>query len=161
MDPMMATSQELPRSAREPSQIGLLAERIRDAALYLISKRNWTLAALEEKLEMHKNSTMRIKDLRVAWAVRRKLVRDDQPYKEGDKTRLEEANEGDRGDDGQLATRVWMWNPQIDTFEKLERLLHLAEAEGFDVHAPPTGGEWLRQGGRRKKNGLTAELAAA
>lgn len=123
--------------------------------MFLTHHRGWTLAALEDRLDMHKNSTMRIKDLRITYAVRRKLIDDGTPYKEGDKTRLVEVEQGAIGDDGKPAIPQWLWNPQIDTFERLERLLKIAEAEGFDSRRSIQPRPWqkLRGGKRAKTNG--------
>lgn len=79
-----------------PSEISVLAAKIRGAALFLLASRH-SLKDFVEKCGLHKNSVMRIKALR--------------PGPSGE----------------------WAWNPQVDTLEKLERLIRYAEAMGY-VH---------------------------
>lgn len=164
----MAIAPHPPRRRREipDSQIGLLATRIRDAAHFLIHEKGWSLVQIEAHLDMHKNSTMRIKDLRSAWTVRRRISSSSKgPWRGGaEKFRFVEAQEGDTGDDGLLAQPTWLWNPQIDTLERLERLIHLAEAEGFDSRRPSKPKVWPKKSTGRKKtaatNGEAEQLSA-
>lgn len=121
-----------------PAQTHRLAQQIRAAADYLVHRRGYTLAELNEIIDpgnergqqLHKNSLMKIKDLRWTYTV---------PRRQGDGDfRWVEAPEGSLGDPdenhpkGRPGRHQWLWNPQVVTLANLERLVDAAKGEGWN-----------------------------
>lgn len=67
---------------------------------------------------LHKNSLLKVFDMQIGWAV--KQHRNGQVH-------WVKADAGETGE-GQWQ---WLWNPQVDTIEKLERILKEARRLGF------------------------------
>jgi hypothetical protein len=87
------------------------------------------LGQLGDKREyLHKNSVLKIRELRYALAVRRRINR---KSKTGKMHWVKARGPRERGDDNERASMQWLWSPQIDTFERLERLVAEAERLGF------------------------------
>lgn len=105
-------------------RIAELAGQIRDAAEFLTRERGYTLMDLKKIAPLHKNSLMRIKDLRVGYVVPRV----------GHNGKLEWM-ESPRGATGSKGRWEWLWNPQISTFAALEKLIEEARREGWEATA--------------------------
>jgi hypothetical protein len=122
------TSRNTMRPAgRRTSEIALLATRIRLAMEYLTQVQGWSLAEIEKLTgegdeALHKNSLMKIKDLERRYAIRK-------PSGGGRTHWVEAPDQSRRPPDGRSQ---WMWNPQIDTFEKMEGILEKARELGFE-----------------------------
>jgi hypothetical protein len=122
----------------EKSRIALIAEQIRAATAWLEKRHNYTPAQLRNLTGggqrdgtdvrahecLHPNSITRIKHLRLSWTA--------MEYNPTTKRNVwREVPEQVAG--GGAATLQWMWNPQLDTFEKLERILSEAIRLGFNL----------------------------
>jgi hypothetical protein len=118
-------------TSRPDSRIARLAEEIRLAVEFLVGE-GYTLNALANETGLHKNSIMRVPDMRVAWAVMKK-------QRKSRHLRLVEADESDRGSNRKPATLEWLWNPQCDTIERLEKLIEVARARGYAGGSAGTG----------------------
>lgn len=105
------------------SRIAELAEQIRSAAEFLTRERGYTIVALRKVARLHKNSLLRIKDLRVGYVVVRRNDRG--------KVEWVEAPRGAPGFEGQKRRKQWLWNPRVDTFAILENLIEEAKAQGW------------------------------
>ncbi len=137
----------LTRRRSQTSEVGLLAAQIRHAADYLISKHGYNWDDLSnitggcdlkgkggrQSERLHINSLMKLPDLWFGYAV--KL---EQSAKKPPKTNAKDreiwirATEGELNPDGTKGRYQWFWNPQLDTFERLERILNEAKRLGFD-----------------------------
>lgn len=126
-------------SARPRSEIAILAEQIRLATEFLTKERGYKLEHLrnitgggdadgngiiDDEQRLHKNSVMKIKDLRPIYYVFRK------------RRWVQTDDEDAVSDDGSPGRYEWMWNPQIDTLEKLELLVIEARRLGFAAPRP-------------------------
>lgn len=150
-----------PTSMTKDSEIALVAQQIREAAQYLMKHHHVSLEQLRNITaggnqygrlpngrritpgdRLHKNSVMKIKDLRVGWAVlvpvndHGVILTPEQIAALGAEVetlrrRWHEAAVGAVGLGGRPGRWQWMWNPQVDTFEKLERIIGVACAHGF------------------------------
>lgn len=150
------------------SEIGVMASHIRQAAEYLMKDCGYSIKHLEnltggstkdgiggrKKERMHKNSILKIKDLRIAWTVLKPLRAKEGAAYEAAVAAAEAAGvkldpsikmprlqwaEGlkrQRGFMNSPGREQWLWNPQVDSFEKLERILVEAKRLGF-VPQPP------------------------
>lgn len=132
------------------SEISTLAKRICEAVTFLIEERHYTLAALQDVVGLHKNSVMRIRDLRVDWAVFRINRKGQRELEHATPDAVGERYETDA--DGKIlrdargkpkivadepASLRWLWNPQVDTIEKLEKPLMVAREQGWLEQPPP------------------------
>lgn len=105
-------------------RIAELAGQIRSAAEYLTRERGYTLVDLKKIAPLHKNSLMRIKDLRIGYVVPRV-----------DHNGRLQWMESPRGATGSKGRWEWLWNPQISTFAALEKLIEEARREGWAAAA--------------------------
>jgi hypothetical protein len=139
------------------SQCAALASMILHATRYLITcgysldhMRNLTGGGTKSGVgvidteKLHKNSVMKIGDLRIGYAT----LQLSDPANEKSRKHWVEAPEGSLGVNDAKGNPTpgryqWMWNPQIDTFEKLERILSEAVRMGFDTRStiPPVAPE--------------------
>lgn len=152
-----------PTTLAGDTEISRIAQQIRSATDYLINRhgyrldeiRNLTGGANKAGLmpdgsyvkgedRLHKNSVMKIRDLRVGWAVQQPVNKDEvaelppesEPAKRAKamaklKKHWVEAPLGSVGFNDKPGRWQWMWNPQVDTFEKLERITTEACKVGF------------------------------
>jgi hypothetical protein len=127
----------IPRPAE--SEILKLARRIRNAAEYLVQVHHYKigdfepLTAAEGLPPLHKNSLMRLRDLEISWMIRVPLRPGGQIAQRvrGASNRWVRATRDATDAEGSKAVKQWVWNPQIDTLERLEGILHEAYALGF------------------------------
>jgi hypothetical protein len=147
----------------EESEIGVMASHIRQAAEFLMKEYEYSLKNLEnltggstkdgvggrKKERLHKNSVMKIKDLRIGWTILRPLRAHEgviyeeavaaakaagvelDPSLKKPKLQWREGAKRSRGFLGSAGREQWLWNPQVDSFEKLERILVEARRLGF------------------------------
>jgi hypothetical protein len=80
-----------------------------------------------ERDRLHKNSVLKIRDLRFTLAVRKFIN-----GRSGKMHWVEAKNAREVGQDGKRASMQWLWSPQLDTFEQLERLVVEARKLGFE-----------------------------
>lgn len=153
-----------------PSEITILAQHIRQAADYLVVHHHYSLKQLQNlsggyakdahlpiidprtgkakhlKLDgcLHKNSLMKIKDLRLGYVA---LLTPSQTKPGGGRVRKRwlPLDEGRTRLRGVQVRHQWMWNPQVDTFEKLERILTEALRLGFVINDHTTDGNGLER----------------
>lgn len=81
-----------------------------------------------ERDRLHKNSVLKIRDLRFTMAVRKFIN-----GKSGKMHWVEAKTSREVGQDGKRASMQWLWSPQLDTFEQLERLVVEAQKLGFEA----------------------------
>jgi hypothetical protein len=99
-----------------------------------------------EEDRLHKNSILKIWDLRKIWAVPQPInptlgrayrkacsVAGGTPTMKKPKMHWIEAKEGASGFMGESGRYQWLWNPEVSTFEKLELILAEARRRGFDA----------------------------
>jgi hypothetical protein len=117
-------------------RIAELAGQIRSAAEYLTRERGYTLVDLKKIAPLHKNSLMRIKDLRIGYVVPRI----------GHNGKLEWM-ESPRGATGSKGRWQWLWNPQISTFAALKKLNEEVRREDWEASAASnTDQSWQAHG---------------
>lgn len=122
------------------SEIYIHAERIRLATDFLVREHGYSLEHLRnltgggdregngaiEAERLHKNSILKIKELKPVWMIWKKRL----------KGYITTEDPQAVGDDGQPAHREWLWNPQADTFERLELIVLEAKRLGFHPPRP-------------------------
>lgn len=127
------------------SAICAWATKVREATEWLIEQHKFSLEELGHvtagryrgrarppglATRLHKNSLMKIRQLRLAYTVT--VINE----ADGDVDWVEDPTMRLRNHDGSKGVWRWLWNPQVDTLERLDRIYTQAKMLGFELPAP-------------------------